>query len=683
MLNPLKEKYVTPHTQEKNAMHQFTVQRDVTSILDSIDKGHMKVRNNLSQEEYRSLHEIKNNKNLIIKPADKGGAIVVLDKSYYMEEIRTQLRDITTYTPIPYNPTFEIAKQIKLIVTHYQELGIIDSKLGDFLINRHPVTPFFYTLPKVHKNLWKPPGRPIVASINSLLSPLAITLEKILSPIVPNMKSFLKDTAHFLRLLRDLGPLPPQSVLVTMDVTSLYTSIGHQQGIEAVMKYLQEHTTFTTDKLSFCYDLLGLVLTKNFFLFEDQYYMQQKGTAMGSNVAPPYANIFMDFFENTFVYCHPLFTSHVFFWQRYIDDVFLIWTGDVGALLDFHNDLNSCTPNIAFCIQHDCNSINFLDTLVLIKAGGLVETDLYVKPTDKNSLLLYTSSHPCHVKKALPKSQHERFRRIVSNPLVRSHGHREMDLKFRDRSYPSSISGVSESTETPVRDKHNTSRIAFVNMFHPFKRPIHQSIFKHWSILQTSYPDIPEFNIRPLICNKRSDNLRNHLVRADVGSATVTPCQRTLCTPHNGTFPCLGCRQCSNVIKGDSFAHPRTGRRFQIKGHFTCDSTYVVYLIKCPCGLGYVGRLRVALIAHAPSLLIARLVLSSIGAPFTPGACALWTLTSWAPGRLSFSLTYGGKRALISAIVRSSLHRITDLALLDPCHGFRMFSSLSSIYVVF
>ncbi|CAJ0956185.1 unnamed protein product [Ranitomeya imitator] len=362
------------------------VQKDVTSILDSIEKGHMKIRNNLSQEEYKSLLEIKNNKDLIIKPADKGGAIVVLDRSYYMEEIRKQLRDNTTYTPIPYNPTFEIAKQIQRVVTHYQGLGIIDSRLGDFLINRHPVTPVFYTLPKVHKDLWKPPGRPIVESTNSLLSPLAITLEKILSPTVPNMRSFTKDTAHFLKLLRDLGPLPPQSVLVTMDVTSLYTSIGHQQGIEAVMTYLQQHTTFTTDKLSFCRDLLGLVLTKNFFLFEDQYYMQQKGTAMGSNVAPPYANIFMDFFENTFVYCHPLFISHVFFWQRYIDDVFLIWMGDVETLIGFHNDLNLCTSNIEFSIQYDHGSINFLDTLVLIRSGGLVETDLDIFTGNQSKL---------------------------------------------------------------------------------------------------------------------------------------------------------------------------------------------------------------------------------------------------------------------------------------------------------
>ncbi|CAJ0953952.1 unnamed protein product, partial [Ranitomeya imitator] len=61
---------------------------------------------------------------------------------------------------------------------------------------------------------------------------------------------------------------------------------------------------------------------------------QRKGTAMGSNMAPPYANIFMDHFELTYVYTHPSFMSHVIYWRRYIDNVFLTWTKEnkVGSL---------------------------------------------------------------------------------------------------------------------------------------------------------------------------------------------------------------------------------------------------------------------------------------------------------------------------------------------------------------
>ncbi|CAJ0919390.1 unnamed protein product [Ranitomeya imitator] len=66
--------------------------------------------------------------------------------------------------------------------------------------------------------------------------------------------------------------------------------------------------------------------------------------------------------------------------------------------------------------------------------------------------------------------------------------------------------------------------------------------------------------------------------------------QGVLTSPRNGTFPCLNCQQCSNVLKGDSFTHPQSGKRFPIKGQFNCNSSFVVYLIKCPCGLGYVGE---------------------------------------------------------------------------------------------
>ncbi len=39
-----------------------------------------------------------------------------------------------------------------------------------------------------------------------------------------------------------------------------------------------------------------------------------------------------------------------------------------------------------------------------------------------------------------------------------------------------------------------------------------------------------------------------------------------------------------------SFSHPRTGHNISIRGTLTCASTLVIYLIRCPCGLVYVGK---------------------------------------------------------------------------------------------
>ncbi|CAJ0934573.1 unnamed protein product [Ranitomeya imitator] len=350
--------------------------------------------------------------------------------------------------------------------------------------------------------------------------------------------------------------------------------------MEAVKLFLMQHTDFSNDQMAFCRDLLSLILTKNFFLFEDQFFFQIKGTAMGSNVAPPYANIFMDYFEKLFVYPH---------WKRFIDDIFFVWTGTSEDLLLFHSDLNSSISGLSFTIHSDQHSIHFLDTTVTIMSNGTLESDLYVKTTDRNSLLLYTSSHPSHIKKALQKSQHDRINRIVSDPETRSRRHREMDNKFKNRGYPNRILGPVDPAVQPGSRRSKPQRLVFVNTFHPFNFQINRCILKHWNVLQRAYPQVPEFSNKPIICHKRTQNLRNHLVRADVGPSRE-PKQLFLSTPRNGTFPCLGCLQCSNITKGDSFTHPRSGKRFQIQGHYTCDSTYVVYLIKCPCGLGYVGE---------------------------------------------------------------------------------------------
>ncbi|CAJ0946012.1 unnamed protein product [Ranitomeya imitator] len=323
--------YNPPRTYHPVETYISLVKRDVEADLKSIQKGSIRIHRNLSVIEKDALRNLKENKRIVIKPADKGGSIVVMDKSHYTSIIQSQLNDRTTYQSIDRDPTFDVAREIRLIIKTYKEKGTIDAKLSEYLINTQPMIPVFYVLPKVHKDLMNPPGRPIVASTNSLLSPLAITLDRILTPLLHNISSYLKDTTDFLSKLHAITPVVSGCTLVTLDVNSLYTCIDHQRGIAAVQWFLTEHTDFSPDQLQFCVDLLSFVLHKNFFMFGDQYYIQRTGTAMGSNMAPPYANIFMAAFEETYVYTHPLFQTHSVYWKRYIDDVFMIWRGERGS----------------------------------------------------------------------------------------------------------------------------------------------------------------------------------------------------------------------------------------------------------------------------------------------------------------------------------------------------------------
>ncbi|CAJ0964495.1 unnamed protein product, partial [Ranitomeya imitator] len=572
----LRSSFSPPRTYHPVETFISLIQNDVDKQLSDIHHSRFHVSSNMSRAEKLAINSLRSNKKLIIKPADKGGAVVVMDKQYYIREIRSQLSDSEIYLPITYDPTFKCTKEIQTLSHQFSASGVIDHKLGEFLINTHPICPVLYTLPKIHKDLTSPPGE----TDRSLYWITLITIGN-----CPG-EDFVSTNGSYPLL----SPVPTDCYLVSLDINSLYTNIDNEKGISAVENFLNNNTQFPCDLKVFCRTLLTFTLTKNFFLFEDEFFLQRNGTAMGSNVAPPYANIFMADFESNFVYTHPLFQQYCILWKRFIDDIFLVWCGDIKSLVFFHQYINQCVTKLTFTIHYDHKSISFLDTQVIVNEDGSLSTDLYVKPTDKNSLLLFTSCHSHHIKRALPLSQFQRINRIVSDSSQRTLRLKDMALKFQNRGYPDTLLKHSPDALSSRTVRRDTRRMAFVSTHHPFMRLFHRIIHKHWPLLGLLYPDIPEFLSPPLMCHKKPPNLCNLLVSADVGSARKEIRQTVLGSTRKGTFPCLHCLQCSNISKGDTFTHPRSGKRFPIRNYYNCDSTYVIYLIKCPCGLGYVGE---------------------------------------------------------------------------------------------
>ncbi|CAJ0927626.1 unnamed protein product [Ranitomeya imitator] len=163
------------------------------------------------------------------------------------------------------------------------------------------------------------------------------------------------------------------------------------------------------------------------------------GTAMGSNVAPAYVNLYMDHFERTYVYPNSTFQQNALTWYRYIDDIFCIWKGDQTSLQEFFNTINVSRPGLSFTLVQHHEEIAFLDIKILKDTSGNLSTDLYIKPTDCNSLLLYNSCQPRPTRDSLPRSQFKRVARIVSNSATRNTRVQEMADKFKARNYPTRL----------------------------------------------------------------------------------------------------------------------------------------------------------------------------------------------------------------------------------------------------
>ena len=100
----------------------------------------------------------------------------------------------------------------------------------------NPRTPLFYGLPKVHKIFDSfPPLRPIVSRFNSCTCNLS-KFDSFLKFQAEQCKSYIRDTKYFLTKLSLVKNIPENSFLVTMDVSSLYTNIEHEEGTEACFK---------------------------------------------------------------------------------------------------------------------------------------------------------------------------------------------------------------------------------------------------------------------------------------------------------------------------------------------------------------------------------------------------------------------------------------------------------------
>lgn len=334
-------------------------------------------------------------------------------------------------------------------------------------------------------------------------------------------------------------------------------------------------------------------------MFQDKFYLQLRGTAMGANVAPTYANIYVTNLEHNHIYVSH-HARHLLAWWRYIDDVFAIWSGSESTLLDFYAFLNSMDPNIQFTLNRSTKSIEFLDTEISV-VGDHLETNIYVKNTDKNTLLQFDSAHPRRMVESLPYSQLLRVKRITSSDNILNTALTEMGDKFRQRGYPKNlisshmekIRGLDRSTilkqsKSPSRPE-KLKRIPFVSTFSEASSHIAKIIRKHWSIITCSYPNIDEFHIPPLMSYRRSANLKDRLVKSCV-PGPMKGQQRYIGKPKLGGFPCLNCISCPLMQKGDTFTHPHTLEKFKINQYLTCTTDWVVYVLWCPCGLLYVGE---------------------------------------------------------------------------------------------
>ena len=182
----------------------------------------------------------------------------------------------------------------------------------------------FYGLPKVHKQGL--PLRPIVSSIGAVTYQTAKELSKILKPLVGKSPHHVHNNEEFLQHLKGIH-LGPDEVIIPYDVKALFTSVPIKPALTIIEKLLEEDPGLqerTSMRVKNIICLLEFCLRSTYFTFQNQYYEQVEGAAMGPPISPIVANLYMESFETRAISTSP----HLpLMWKRFVDDTCVIIKG--------------------------------------------------------------------------------------------------------------------------------------------------------------------------------------------------------------------------------------------------------------------------------------------------------------------------------------------------------------------
>ncbi|XP_035254901.1 uncharacterized protein LOC118217183, partial [Anguilla anguilla] len=132
-----------------------------------------------------------------------------------------------------------------------------------------------------------------------------------------------------------------------------------------------------------------------------------------------------------------------------------------------------------------------------------------------------------------------------------------------------------------------TTSVQCFTQYTPLGVEFQNILKKHWHIINSDPLLLNIFNNPPRIVFKRAPNLRDMLVKSDL----PPPKQKTfLSDVKGGHYKCGKCAQCNFTYKCNSFNHPHSGTMIKIQSIISCSTADVIYLLRCPCGLAYIGK---------------------------------------------------------------------------------------------
>lgn len=373
-----------PPVEQALANFQSQITKSVNENLFGQTRQH-----NIPMGPRKLLTALPKNKDFIVLPTDKNLGPAILDRANYKRRcLDDHLLDHKTYRRLSESAArrrMHAAEfQFKmLLLAHKKSLPKEEWEYFQRCFMEDRRIPQFYCIPKVHKNPVK--YRPIVSCVNSRMGDLSKWLDVQLQRVLHLCPCYLKDSHSLLRKLRNHDKFSPTTVAVTADAESMYTNIDTTHSLLVLQRWFELHA----HELPMGYPVpmilkaVRLVMFNNVFQFDDTYWLQLTGTAMGTSTACAIASLYFSYHEETrilpvFAHQHvvplmlmpplmepmPTFkTPPLLLHVRLIDDAFQIW--DFSNLpSDLIIVLLSSIPCVHFFVVLDVKTLLLDSTLI-------------------------------------------------------------------------------------------------------------------------------------------------------------------------------------------------------------------------------------------------------------------------------------------------------------------------------
>ena len=605
---------------------------DIIATINKIEPKESSTISNISEEEEIALEEIKRltKTTLEIKKADKTSTIVIMNKVDYRDQLVTKCHlQTNAYQQVNNNTDKTVYKNLKSFCNkHFVCLTDNEIKV---ILDEDWSTSNLYVLPKINKcrtildeidrkqepyiQMPMPEdltSRPIVSGPKSVTKGISKLLEKILTPLVEHQRTYIKDERDFLRKFpKNIGA---DCYIICCDIISLYTSIPNSLGLRAIEYWIEKlpekiPTRFTKE---FILEGVQFVLENNFFCFNNTTWHQIVGTAMGKEVASPYACLTVGFLEETILFPilipasfeHEIAQKITKQFFRFVDDGITAPPKTVDPY-KFQSILNSMDASIQYTITesattvHDnniVNCVNFLPLKVYTTTTGKVLTDVYYKETNAHEYLHYDSHHPAHVKNNIPYCLAKTIIVLTSSQTVMETNLNDLRTWLRNCGYPKNIieRGIFNARlQGPANAPSKKENIPFISTYY--------GNYDSSNIIETA---------KNLIDNSKNHRIQQvfkdvnfiharrqppNIIR-QITSATFISDEKK--TKENGIFCCKrpNCKICQMYLQECKSFNTKKGE-WLVKSHAHCNSKNVIYFQICnfcnhECNLGKADEIR-------------------------------------------------------------------------------------------